>query len=93
MFEQTLDPTGNLFLTWPVALVPVIVLLILLAVSAEIGKPVALQTASVGVSMTRFVRNEGGVIRHNLGWTFLLLAYLVIIGIASYLFVPAIAST
>ena len=52
------------------------------SVGAEIGKPVAPQTASVGVSTTHFVRNEGAVIRHNMGWTFVLLAYLVVIGIA-----------
>src|SRR5438034_10059902 len=32
MFTQLLDPTGNLFLTWVVSLIPVIVLLVLLAV-------------------------------------------------------------
>ena len=32
MFTQILDPTGNLFLTWLVALIPVVVLLVLLAV-------------------------------------------------------------
>src|SRR5580693_8799053 len=31
MFTQILDPTGNLFLTWLVALVPVVLLLVLLA--------------------------------------------------------------
>jgi lactate permease len=31
MFTQILDPTGNLFTTWIVALIPVIALLILLA--------------------------------------------------------------
>src|ERR1700722_19023439 len=31
MFTQILDPTGNLFLTWLVALVPVVLLLFLLA--------------------------------------------------------------
>ena len=32
MFQQVLDPAGNLFLTWLIALVPVVVLLLLLAV-------------------------------------------------------------
>jgi lactate permease len=32
MFHQILDPTGNLFLTWLIALVPVALLLFLLAV-------------------------------------------------------------
>ncbi|SRR5579883_687197 len=54
------------------------------SVGAEIGKPIAPQTASVGVSTSRFVRNEGEVIRHNLGWTLILLAYLIIIGIGFY---------
>src|SRR5262245_29964325 len=31
MFTQVLDPTGNLFTTWVVALIPVVTLLILLA--------------------------------------------------------------
>jgi lactate permease len=54
------------------------------SVGAEIGKPIAPQTASVGVSTSRFVRNEGEVIRHNLGWTLILLAYLIVIGIGFY---------
>jgi lactate permease len=32
MFHQVLNPTGNLALTWLVALVPVVALLVLLAV-------------------------------------------------------------
>jgi lactate permease len=31
MFTQILDPMGNLFVTWIVALIPVIALLVLLA--------------------------------------------------------------
>ena len=58
------------------------------SVGAEIGKPVAPQTASVGVSTSRFVRNEGEVIRHNFGWTLVLLIYLVVIGVACYFFFP-----
>jgi lactate permease len=61
------------------------------SVGAEIGKPIAPQTASVGVSTSRFVRNEGEVIRHNFGWCLVLLAYLIIIGVACYLFFPNIA--
>ena len=67
---------------------PLLLLPSLNSVGAEIGKPVAPQTASVGVSTTRFVRNEGAVIRHNMGWTFVLLFYLVAIGVAVYLFFP-----
>jgi lactate permease len=60
------------------------------SVGAEIGKPVAPQTASVGVSTSKFVRKEGDVIRHNMGWTFILLAYLIVIAIAFYLVAPAV---
>ncbi len=59
------------------------------SVGAEIGKPVAPQTASVGVSTSKFVRKEGDVIRHNMGWTFILLAYLILIAIGCYLARPA----
>jgi lactate permease len=58
------------------------------SVGAEIGKPIAPQTASVGVSTSKFVRKEGDVIRHNMGWTFILLAYLIIIAIGCYLLHP-----
>jgi lactate permease len=37
------------------------------------------------------VRNEGAVIRHNFGWTLVLLGYLVLISVACYLFFPGIA--
>ena len=71
---------------------PLLLLPTLNSVGAEIGKPIAPQTASVGVSTSRFVRNEGEVIRHNFGWTIVLLVYLVIIGVACYLFFPNIAA-
>lgn len=71
---------------------PVMLLPTLNSVGAEIGKPIAPQTASVGVSTSEFVRNEGEVIRHNFGWTIVLLVYLVLIGIACYLFFPNIAA-
>jgi lactate permease len=67
---------------------PLLLLPTLNSVGAEIGKPVAPQTASVGVSTSRFVRNEGAVIRHNMGWTFVLLIYLIVIGVLFYLFAP-----
>jgi lactate permease len=70
---------------------PPLLLPTLNSVGAEIGKPVAPQTASVGVSTTKFVRNEGAVIRHNFGWTLALLLYLIVIGVACYLFFPGIA--
>jgi lactate permease len=70
---------------------PLLLLPTLNSVGAEVGKPIAPQTASVGVSTSRFVRNEGAVIRHNFGWTIVLLVYLVLIGVACYLFFPGIA--
>jgi lactate permease len=69
---------------------PTMLLPSLNSVGAEIGKPVAPQTASVGVSTSRFVRNEGEVIRYNMGWTFILLGYLIILAIVFYLWSPAI---
>ncbi len=70
---------------------PLMLLPVMNSVGAEIGKPIAPQTASVGVSTSEFVRNEGEVIRHNFGWTLVLLVYLVLIGVACYLFFPSIA--
>jgi lactate permease len=69
---------------------PPLLLPTLNSIGSEIGKPVAPQTASVGVSTTRFVRNEGAVIRHNFGWTLVLLIYLLVIGVACYRFFPGI---
>ena len=69
---------------------PPLLLPTLNSVGAEIGKPVAPQTASVGVSTSKFVRNEGQVIRHNMAWTFFLLAYLIVIGVGFYLFAPGL---
>jgi lactate permease len=71
---------------------PALLLPTLNSVGAEIGKPVAPQTASVGVATTRFVRNEGAVIRHNMGWTFFLLGYLVVIGVACYFVFPGVVT-
>jgi lactate permease len=68
---------------------PALLLPSLNSVGAEIGKPIAPQTASVGVSTSKFVRKEGDVIRHNMGWTFILLAYLIVIAILIYLIRPA----
>src|ERR1700685_2900587 len=75
---------------------PLMLLPVLNSVGAEIGKPIAPQTASrgapqaagVGCAPTGFGRKEGEVIRHNFGWTLVLLAYLVLIGVACYLFFP-----
>jgi len=54
---------------------PALLLPSLNSVGAEVGKPVAPQTCSVGVATTSYVRNEGAAIRHNMGWTLVLLAY------------------
>jgi lactate permease len=59
------------------------------SVGAETGKPVAPQTTSVGVSTTKYVRREGVVIRYNLGWTLVILVYLIAIGCLYYFWVPA----
>ncbi|HET8996452.1 MAG TPA: L-lactate permease [Acetobacteraceae bacterium] len=67
---------------------PPLLLPTLNSVGSEIGKPIAPQTASVGVSTSRFVRNEGEVIRHNFGWTLVLLVYLIVIGVGFYLLRP-----
>jgi len=62
------------------------------SVGAEVGKPVAPQTASVGVATTRFVRNEGEVIRYNMVWTLVILVYLIGIGCLYYFVFPAAVS-
>jgi lactate permease len=59
------------------------------SVGAETGKPVAPQTTSVGVSTTKYVRREGEVIRYNMGWTLVILVYLIAIGCLYYFWVPA----
>jgi lactate permease len=59
------------------------------SVGAEVGKPIAPQTAAVGVSTSKFVRSEGDVIRHNMGWTLAMLGYLILIAILFYRFFPA----
>lgn len=60
---------------------PSLLLPSLSSVGAEIGKPIAPQTTSVGVSTTKYVRREGQVIRHNLPWTLVMLAYLILIAL------------
>ena len=58
------------------------------SVGAEVGKPVSPQTASVGVSTSKFVRSEGQVIRHNMAWTLIMLAYLIVISVLFYYVFP-----
>ncbi|HEX5291194.1 MAG TPA: L-lactate permease [Streptosporangiaceae bacterium] len=68
---------------------PLLIFPSLNSVGAEVGKPVAPQTASVGVATTKFVRNEGQVIRNNLGWTLVILAYLIGIGCLYFFVFPS----
>jgi lactate permease len=67
---------------------PVLLFPSLNSLGAEVGKPVAPQTASVGVATTKFVRDEGQVIRYNMGWTLVILAYLILIGLFYYFVLP-----
>ncbi len=67
---------------------PALLLPSLNSVGAEVGKPIAPQTASVGVSTTGFTRKEGDVIRYNMGWTLFGLAYLIVIGLLYYFLAP-----
>ena len=82
MFGPVQALTGNL-LKLPVLLLPSFN-----SVGAEVGKPIAPQTASVGVSTSKLVRSEGQVIRHNMGWTLIVLGYLVVISAVFYYFFP-----
>lgn len=82
MFGPVQAMTGRL-LNLPVLLLPSFN-----SVGSEVGKPIAPQTASVGVSTSKLVRSEGQVIRHNMGWTLILLAYLILICVAFYYFFP-----
>jgi lactate permease len=82
MFGPVQAVTGKL-LNFPVLLLPT-----LNSVGAEVGKPIAPQTASVGVSTSKFVRSEGQVIRHNMGWTLVVLAYLIVIAVVFYYVFP-----
>jgi lactate permease len=68
---------------------PILLLPSLSSAGAEVGKPVAPQTTSVGVSTSQFVRREGDVIRHNMGWTLVILAYLILIGVFYRFVLPA----
>ncbi len=82
MFGPVQMVTGRL-LNFPVLLLPT-----LNSVGAEVGKPIAPQTASVGVSTSKLVRSEGQVIRHNMGWTLIVLAYLILIALLFYRVFP-----
>jgi lactate permease len=67
---------------------PLLLLPSLNSTGAEVGKPIAPQTTSVGVSTSSYVRREGEVIRHNFGWTLVLLGWLVLIGLFYYYVLP-----
>src|SRR5258708_4069287 len=82
MFGPVQMITGRL-LHFPVLLLPT-----LNSVGSEVGKPIAPQTASVGVSTSKLVRSEGQVIRHNMRWTLILLAYLILVNVVFYYFFP-----
>jgi lactate permease len=86
MFGPIQAVTGRL-LNFPALLLPS-----LNSVGAEVGKPIAPQTASVGVSTSRFVRSEGQVIRHNMGWTLVMLAYLILIALLFFYVFPGAMS-
>jgi len=82
MFGPVQAVTGRL-LNLPVLLLPSFN-----SVGAEVGKPIAPQTASVGVSTSKLVRSEGQVIRHNMGWTLIVLTYLILIALLFYFVFP-----
>jgi lactate permease len=44
------------------------------------------------VATTKFVRNEGQVIRYNMGWTLVMLLWLIIIGVLYYFLFPGAVS-
>jgi lactate permease len=68
---------------------PVLLFPALNSAGAEVGKPVAPQTASVGVATTSMVRKEGDVIRYNMSWTLVVLAYLILIALLFYYVFPS----
>ena len=87
--------TGTNAMFGPVQLVagrlmnlPVLLLPSINSLGAEAGKSVAPQTASMGVSTSKLVRSEGQVIRHNMGWTLVMLAYVIVITLVIYFFFP-----
>jgi len=71
---------------------PALLLPSLNSVGAEVGKPIAPQTASVGVSTTNYTRREGEIIRHNMGWALVVLGYLILIGLFFYFVAPGAMS-
>ena len=84
MFGPVQSIVGNL-LNLPVLLLPSFN-----SVGAEVRKPIAPQTASVGLSTSKLVRSECAVIRHNMGWTLITLLYLILIGLLFYYYFPKV---
>jgi lactate permease len=68
---------------------PLLLLPSLNSTGAEVGKPVAPQTVSVGVSTGSYVRREGDVIRHNMGWTLVMLGWLILVGLLYWYVFPS----
>jgi lactate permease len=60
------------------------------SVGAEVGKAIASQTASVGVSTTKYVRREGTVIRYNLPGSLAYLIVVIAIGCMYYFWFPSV---
>jgi len=69
---------------------PVLLFPSLNSVGAEVGKAIASQTASVGVSTSKYVRQEGTVIRHNLIGSLGYLVLVIGIGCLYYFLFPGV---
>jgi lactate permease len=57
-------------------------------VGGELGKPVAPQTVSAGVSTTEYVRREGEIVRNNMKYSIALVFVLITISIFYWLIYP-----
>jgi len=71
---------------------PVLLFPSLNSLGAEVGKPIAPQTASVAWRPPGSSATRGQVIRYNLGWTLVILAYLILIGLFFYFVIPGSVS-
>ena len=63
------------------------------SVGAAVGKPIAPQTVSVGVSTTSHVRREGTIVRHNFLATLGVLGYLIAVGLVFFLLLTPVRPT
>ncbi|MGC9169478.1 MAG: L-lactate permease [Thermoproteus sp.] len=68
--------------------IPPLLLPAVQSVGAELGKPVAPQTVSAGISTTEYVRREGDIIRNNLPYSISLVLLLVAIAVVHLLLYP-----